>query len=232
LIGRNAVVSLDIYVDIIARYWENRDADLALPMARYMKSHFTFLGLPRPTRDRLQKDFLRAVRREKHIDWGFVGKCWELDQREYQYLAVDYLLVLRDEMQPGDLDRLETMLTRRSWWDTVDTIAVRLVGGLGLKYPELIRPRILVWAAGKDPWLRRSAILFQLKYKEHTDPDLLGELIEMNTGSGGFFIDKAIGWALREYSKTAPAWVKGFIASHELAPLSFREGSRYLTDEI
>jgi 3-methyladenine DNA glycosylase AlkD len=77
-------------------------------------------------------------------------------------------------------------------------------------------------------WLRRSSIIFQLHLKKDTDTMLLAEAIEKNLGSKEFFINKAIGWALREYSKTDPEWVRAFISSHELAPLSVKEASKYI----
>jgi 3-methyladenine DNA glycosylase AlkD len=89
---------------------------------------------------------------------------------------------------------------------------------------------MLKWSAGSDIWLKRTAILHQLAYKDKTDIVLLEQIISNCLGSDEFFINKAIGWALREYSKTDPEWVESFISrrKNELSPLSIKEGSKYI----
>lgn len=218
----------DRFEAIIQEFGRQRNPEQAAPMARYMQNRFIFLGLKRPQRDLLQKQFLRSVRRDRSINWNFVDKCWDLPEREYQYLAMDYLLAQLKYLKAEDMLRLEKLLTIRAWWDTVDLIAVRLAGSLCSRFPDLVREFIFKWSGSQDLWLRRSAILFQLKYKQDTDADLLGQIIEQNSDGGEFFIDKAIGWALREYSKTDPDWVRSFIGQHHLSPLSVREGSKYI----
>jgi len=215
---------------ILEEYRQNREPLNAAPMAKYMRSQFAFLGITRTKRDQLQKGFLQATRRTGIIDWDFVKQCWDLPEREYQYLAIDYLGALCKHLQPPDMQRLENLIISRSWWDTVDLIAARLVGGLYARHPRELRNTIYGWSEGDNLWLRRSAILFQLKYKHNTDTELLGRIIAQNSSSQEFFIDKAIGWALREYSKTDPAWVRDFMASHDLSRLSRREGSKYLNE--
>ncbi|NMC26821.1 MAG: DNA alkylation repair protein, partial [Syntrophomonadaceae bacterium] len=159
---------------ILEEFRQNSDPVNAVPMAKYMRSQFTFLGIPRTKRDQLQKVFLQAAKRSRIIDWEFVMQCWDLPEREYQYLAMDYLVVLCQHLQPPDMQRLEQLIVSKSWWDTVDLIAARLVGGLYVRHPHELRNTILRWSAGDNLWLRRSAILFQLKYKHKTDPQLLG----------------------------------------------------------
>ncbi|MEQ8236233.1 MAG: DNA alkylation repair protein [Syntrophomonadaceae bacterium] len=217
---------------ILEEFRQNGNPVNAVPMAKYMRSQFAFLGIPRTKRDQLQKGFLQAARRQGIIDWDFVRQCWDLPEREYQYLGVDYLAVLCQKLQPPDMQRLEILIVSKSWWDTVDLIAARLVGGLYARHPHELCNTILQWSEGDSLWLRRSAIIFQLKYKHKTDTDLLGRIITRNCSSQEFFIDKAIGWALREYSKTDPAWVRDFMASHDLSRLSRREGSKYLNKSI
>jgi 3-methyladenine DNA glycosylase AlkD len=123
---------------------------------------------------------------------------------------------------------MEQLITTKSWWDTVDAIAPKAVGKIADKFPEVVPETIDGWATHDYMWLKRAAILFQLKYKQKTDEELLYQYIRQNAASKEFFIQKAIGWALREYSKTNPASVKKFIEGQPLAPLSVREGSKYL----
>ncbi|MDD4776047.1 MAG: DNA alkylation repair protein [Syntrophomonas sp.] len=217
-----------MYENILQAYKSHRNPVQAEPMARYMKERFPFLGLTRPERNAIQADFIKKTRRQTNINWDFVQQCWAQPEREYQYLALDYLVALVSRLQSRDLERLETLIRAKSWWDTVDIIAVRLVGEIGRGFPTAVQQTALDWAQSEDIWRIRSAILFQLKYKQATNTDLLARIILNNRGSSEFFVAKAIGWALREYSKTNPVWVRTFIAAHSLPALSVREGSKYL----
>ncbi len=214
--------------NIISEFRDSRDPIKAEAMAAYMKNKFPFLGLIRPERNRLQKEFIKSAKKSGLIDWDFINECWNLPEREYQYLAMDYLIALKQNLQKGDLTKIEGLITSKSWWDTVDAIADKLVGDLCRRLPELINEYILKWAVSENIWLARSAILFQLKYKDLTDSELLKRIILENNDTKEFFINKAIGWALREYSKTNRAWVQDFINNNHLHPLSVREGSKYL----
>lgn len=213
---------------ILQEFRRSENMTQALPMAKYMKNRFLYLGLTRPERNTIQAGFLKEVKKEKEINWDFVWECWDLPEREYQYLAIDYLIVLVKRLQKDDMVKIELLIAQKSWWDSVDIIASKLVGELCVLYPELIDDYILPWAASENIWLARTAILFQLKYKQNMDTMLLSRIILLNNNSREFFINKAIGWILREYSKSNQQWVKDFIANNSLHPLSVREGSKYL----
>lgn len=207
----------------------HRDSELAVPMAKYMKDKFPFLGIKKPVREELLKQFYResGILKEPFQE-DFVLALWEQAEREYQYVALDYIKRSLKKIAKHDLPLMERLITTKSWWDTVDMLAQHPVGTIARKYPEVVPETIVGWAAGEQLWLRRAAILFQLKYKEKTDEQLLFQIIKWNAKSSEFFIQKAIGWALREYSKTSPAAVRQFIARNELPPLSVREGNKYL----
>jgi len=214
--------------ELIKTLQAKRDPQLAEGMAAYMKNQFPFLGIPKPLRTRLQKDFIKRAKRQGRIEWQDVYGLWDLPEREYQYVAMDYLVELREYLQPEDIHHLQSLIIMKSWWDTVDKLAAIPVGTLCLKHPELVKNYMLAWAGSDNLWLARTAILFQLKYKDKTDTKTLAAIIEKNCGSKEFFINKAIGWILREYSKTDPEWVRQFLQTHALAPLSVREASKYL----
>ncbi len=217
-----------MFEEIIDLFYQSKNEEQAIKMAKYMKNNFLFLGIQKPVRTKLQKDFLKNLRQKKTVDWDFVALAWKLPEREFQYLALDYLLLIKRHINKEDIDRLEFVITNKSWWDTVDIIADNLIGTVCVKYPDLIDSHILRWAESDNLWLRRTAILFQKKYKENTDTSLLARIILKNNNSQEFFINKAIGWALREYSKTNKEWVEDFIGNNYLHPLSVREGSKYL----
>jgi 3-methyladenine DNA glycosylase AlkD len=208
---------------------ENRNDENAGPMKKYMKDHFPFLGIKSPLRKELEKQFFKETEILKvPFNSDFVTGLWEKDEREYHYTAITYTGKFIKKLPKEVIPFLEKLITTKSWWDSVDSIAP-LVGELARKYPEIIEETIDGWAVDDNFWLRRSAILFQLKYKQQTNEDLLYDYIGKNADSKEFFIQKAIGWALREYSKTNPISVKAFIEGNKLAPLSVREGSKYVS---
>jgi 3-methyladenine DNA glycosylase AlkD len=214
---------------LAALFEENRNEENAGPMKKYMKDHFPFLGIKSPLRKELEKQFFKETGILKEpCDKDFVTGLWEKDEREYHYTAITYIGKFIKKLPKEVIPFLEKLITTKSWWDSVDSIAP-LVGELARKYPEVIEETIDGWSVNDNFWLRRSAILLQLKYKQQTNESLLYDYIVKNADSKEFFIQKAIGWALREYSKTNPISVKAFIEGNKLAPLSVREGSKYVS---
>lgn len=196
-------------------------------MEAYMRNQFSFLGIPAPKRKELFREFYREVDRTA-IDWNFVFECWAQPQREFQYFALDYLLRLKKCVQMQDIPKIRQLIEDKSWWDTVDGLDA-LLGILSLKHPE-VETLMLEWSIDENFWIRRVAINHQLSLKEQTNGDLLEQILINNFGSTEFFINKAIGWSLRDYSKTNSAWVREFLAkySDKMVPLSIREASKYL----
>jgi 3-methyladenine DNA glycosylase AlkD len=214
---------------LTALFEEHRNDDNAGPMRKYMKDHFPFLGIKSPLRKELEKQFFKETGiLKEEFNKDFVVGLWEKDEREYQYTAITYTGKFIKKLPKDAIQFLERLITTKSWWDSVDSIAP-LVGELARKYPELVEETINHWSVDENYWLRRVAILFQLKYKQQTNETLLYDYMVKNADSKEFFLQKAIGWALREYSKTNPESVKAFIEGNQLAPLSIREGSKYLS---
>ncbi|MEH7106190.1 DNA alkylation repair protein [Bacillus sp. JJ1764] len=218
------------YVKRLTELYEaNRNEENAGPMSKYMKNHFPFLGIKKPTRAELERQFFKETGVLKEpFNHEFIWELWNRDEREYQYTALTYIEKSLHKLTKNDMELMERQIRTKSWWDTVDVISPKPVGTIAQKFPEVINETINGWATHDYLWLRRAAILFQLKFKEKTNEDLLYEYVRENAASREFFIQKAIGWALREFSKTNPASVKEFISETKLSPLSVREGSKYL----
>ncbi len=214
-------------MDIFKAYYAAADSATATGMAAYMKNQFAFLGLQKPQRAVLSRDFLAAKKKDKTVDWDFVFKCFELPEREFQYLGMTYLMDVKNRLAADDIHRMETLIVTKSWWDTVDMLAV-IAGEIILRHQELKEKVVIGWMTGDHLWLRRVSILFQLKYKQQTDTEFLSRAILQNCGTKEFFLNKAIGWALREYSKTDAQWVRDFLAAHTLSALSVKEASKYI----
>lgn len=215
-------------MEIIPVFKAAADPKKALPMERYMRNRFPFLGIPKPQRALLLKGWLREVKKSERIDWDFLRHLYSLPEREYHYLVYDYLFALRPLLKASDMEELEYFIVERSWWETVDSLSSNIIGYMVQNHPG-VKPVIRRWIHSDNLWLRRSAILCQLRSKGDTDLDLLEEAIINGKDTGEFFLNKAIGWALRNYSKQDPAYVQSFIARTPLHPLSVREGSKYLT---
>lgn len=205
-------------------YRANADAKRAAPMRAYMREQFPFLGLMRKTRDELDKtidvdeDVLDVAR-----------ACWSLPEREYQYFGMKLLRKHAKKLDASAIELLKELITTKSWWDTVDELAINVVGPMVTSHPTL-KQTMDAWSRSEDLWLARTAILHQNKYRTRTDAARLFRYCAARAGEKDFFMRKAIGWALREYSATAPAAVRAFVAEHpELSPLSVREALRKIS---
>lgn len=197
----------------------------AAPMKKYMRDQFEYLGIKTPLRAALQKEFIQAnsLPPLNELD-AIVRGLWSLSEREFQYTATSLLGKLERSLEPGFISTVEYLILTKSWWDTVDTLAGNTVGAMFKSFPQVKKKYLAKWRKSDNFWLRRTTLLFQLGYKDETDFDLLCDLIHENLGSEEFFINKAIGWALRQYAWTEPGKVRKFVkATKELNPLSKRE---------
>lgn len=219
------------HVEILAEMFKTRrNEENSRQMSAYMKNHFEFFGIKTPERRAIEKEFFQKTGILKEpFNGAFVLALWAKPEREFQNAAMDYIEKYLKKLEKEQIYLMEKLITTKSWWDTVDMLAQKPVGKILLNHRELVPELAEGWAVSENMWLRRTAIIFQLKHKSETDEDLLYRYISLNSDSKEFFIQKGIGWALREYSKTSPESVKVFIQTHRLAPLSVREGSKYLS---
>lgn len=208
---------------------ENSDPELARQMESYMRNKFKFYGLKTPERRKSSHDFIKLEKANKKIDWKFLDQAWVDEHREAQYFVCDYLIALEKYLKFEDIDHIFNYVKSKQWWDTIDSL-IKPIGNIGLR-DDRVSDLMLVWSKDDDFWVRRVAIEHQLLRKEKMNVELLNAILENNLGSSEFFINKAIGWALRDYSKTNPDWVKNFISKHHtgMATLSIKEGSKYLS---
>jgi len=214
---------------LIKAFESNGNPERAAGAAKYLKNQFDFLGLSATDRRRLMKDFFREHGYPRPAELREFSLClWNLPEREYQHVVVDTLRKMAEKLRREDIQWIETLIREKSWWDTVDGLAAWIVGAYFKMYPQQIPPVTQRWIESGNMWLQRTCLLFQLNYRETTDTALLTVFIEKLAGHKDFFIRKAIGWILRQYSKTDKEWVRGFMDSHELSGLSVREGSKYL----
>lgn len=202
---------------------------LAERQKHYVRNLFSYYGLPKPIRDSLQKPILKKyfTKDEKEVK-KTLNELWKKEQREFQYTALDIADAFLKFSSKEMLASFETMIRKKSWWDTVDMLS-GLVGNLLLKHEDLIS-QMDKWILDENLWIRRSALIFQLKWKDRTDQTRLFKYCSLTMHESDFFIRKAIGWALRQYSKTNPSDVKKFIYENQktLSPLSTKEAGKFL----
>jgi 3-methyladenine DNA glycosylase AlkD len=215
--------------DLKSLFLDHANPGNAGPMKRYMRDQFEYVGLKGPE--------LRALLRRHVASHGLpsltdldriLQDLWSLPEREFQYAATSLLARFEQQLPASFIRTLEHLILTRSWWDTVDTIATGTLGVHFKRYP-LVRDRTLArWRKSKNFWLHRACILFQLNYKQETDFALMQDIICGNLGSKEFFINKAIGWALRQHTRIDPKGVRKFVRDTPLAPLSAREALKWL----
>ncbi len=220
-----------MFIEDLKRAFEaHADKQNAFHMKAYMRNKFEFYGIKAGLRRELFRKAIANNKQEVQTDCRIlVRDIYESPYREMHLCAMElFFRIHRRSFSPEDIELITYLIRTHSWWDTVDYIAKNLLGQYLKIYPEKKGEVIEAYASSDDLWLNRSAILFQLGYKNNTDADLLFSLCERFSGSGEFFIQKAIGWSLREYGKNAPDAVLNFVNSHSLKPLSRREAIRNL----
>lgn len=206
------------------------DPGRAVQQKRYMKDKFEFFGLGTPTR----RPLTRVWMKREGIFYGeeleaFVKMSFGRAQRELHYAAIEMVERAQKKSAGEQIELLEWMVTHKSWWDSVDVVA-KLIGRHFRRFPEMTVPVTERWMNSENMWLQRVCIIFQLEYKTETDFDLLSKYILQLADSKEFFIRKAQGWALRQYSKSKPELVSRFLSQHgsRLSGLTVREASKYI----
>jgi 3-methyladenine DNA glycosylase AlkD len=219
------------YIKPLAKQLEAlANAERAVSVKAYMKNQFEFFGMPMAIRRTACKQYMKqhAVKSINELE-EIVRDLWKLEQREFQYFGIELMAFYKKLWQENTVDLFEHCIVHKSWWDTVDYISSECNAKYFLLFPQQISPVTKRWNCSENIWLQRSSLLFQKNYKKDLNTSLLQEYILNLSSSKEFFVQKAIGWVLREYARTNPGWVKAFVNSHTLPALSKREAMKHLT---
>ena len=206
-------------------FQKNSSRELAIPMENYMKNHFPFYGIKTEERRLIFKEIWQEHQEEvKQNGREIALQLFVFKEREMHYCGIEILIKnLKKNYQIDDIQLIEKILTTNSWWDSVDTISKYILGEYLIEFPNETKKVIIRFSDADNMWLNRAAILFQLGYKQKTNTELLFQQCIKQAHSKEFFIQKAIGWALREYGKCYPNEVKSFVNQTTLKPLSKKE---------
>jgi 3-methyladenine DNA glycosylase AlkD len=217
-------VYLETYYALLAEHHSER----AEAMQDYMRNHFVYMGVAAPVRKQVEKSFYKQYGLPEYADLSeIVHDAWATDEREIQYFAMDLVERMHKQWQPDVIILIEMMLTKKAWWDSVDFIASHLAGKYFQRFPNEMYAITTRWNTSDDLWLQRSSIIFQLFYKKNTDTALLFSHIKTHIDSKEFFLQKAIGWALRQHTRINTQIIVDFVAAHEnLSALSKKEAMK------
>lgn len=210
------------------------DLERAAAQERYMKGVMPFVGLSQPQLRALLRPHLADFTPRDRTEWEATVRTWwdGARYREVQYaaLAVARHRAARPWQDVEALDLYRHLIVTGAWWDVVDVVAGHLVGGVLAGHRAETTPLIREWAVDEDVWLRRTALICQLGHGAGTDLDLLTFAIEQNVDDPSFWLRKGIGWALRQYARTDPAWVRAYVdgLGDRLSGLSRREATKHL----
>ncbi len=232
--GVQGIVSIDseeLVAFVQGEFRRLADPAKAGPMAAYMKTAMPFYGIQKNDRVPVYREIKKrfAPSNRSGYERGILA-LWSLPHREEKYAAIEYAMMWPRLIGSKSLRVYERMIREGAWWDLVDGIAAHLVGGALQQERDIVRPLMDKWIEDTNLWIRRSAILSHLRHKRDTDWDQLSRHCLQCAGESEFFMRKAIGWALREYSKSNPEAVETFLKDHKnrLSGLSIREGSKHL----
>lgn len=201
----------------------NADVNRGKEMSAYMKHIDEFYGIPSPQRKQFAKDILNAYGKDALLDWQeIILTLMNKGKREGMYSAIEFAEKAHKHWEEDAIDFLTILIVHRSWWDTVDALAP-LIGIYFEKFPEKRDAYIEKWMESGNFWLWRICLLFQKRYKQDTDEQLLYALCVKLADEKEYFIRKGMGWALREYSYINPESVKDFIEKSPLSALTKKE---------
>jgi 3-methyladenine DNA glycosylase AlkD len=213
---------------------ELADPNAAAPMQAYMKSSMPFRGVKTPARVAMVRRILAERPLSDRWSWeSTVRALWdEARFREERYVALNLSghRSARPWQDASTVRLYDHFIVDGAWWDLVDTVATRLVRPILVAERAGVEPIVRRWAGDDDMWRRRAAILVQVGARGATDVELLADVVDANAADRQLFIRKAIGWALRDYARTDPAWVRSLVDARadRLSPLSIREATRHL----
>lgn len=217
--------------DILAAYAKVGDPTKAPQMQKYMKSETPYRGIGTPQRREINREIFKRYKIASFAQYDrVVRELWDAEYREDRYASIAVAMHYRKFQVIEALTLYRMMIETGAWWDYVDTIAIHLVGNLLRIYPDKMKNVLNAWIVDDHLWIRRTAILAQNRFKSDTDQAMLFDFCRKCLHEDVFWIRKAIGWALRDYSKSNPEAVRRFVEQHreDMSGVTLREAVKYI----
>lgn len=225
----------NLIADIRTGYAAAANAEVAVGQQAYMKSTIPYWGVKTPEGRKIVKPLLVQHTLRSREEWeGAILTLWDnVTHREEWYAALGIATYGRYRDLRSSLDSMslyEHLIRTGAWWDVCDEIAQHLVGEVLMQHREDASAIMRSWSTDEFLWIRRCSILSQGRHRDKTDPNLLRDCILPSIDDTDFFSRKAIGWALRDYAKVNPDWVRAFVVEFDdrLSGLSKREALKHL----
>jgi len=230
-LAEKGVDEIGAFVGTVIKAFESaKNPEKAAGMSKYMRNLFHYLGLTAPVRTKLQQPLFKESPFETEKDvLSAAQRLWALPEREYQYCALELCSKHKMLLTPAAFPVFSKFVGIKSWWDTVDSCASNCIGDLVFRYPAL-HANMDAWVTDKCMWRRRSSLIYQLKFKDNTDLCRLTNNATALLHEDEFFIQKAIGWSLRQVSKSNKPFVREFLSKHssEMSTVARREAKKYV----
>ncbi len=213
---------------------ENSDRLRAKSMSKYMRGKFEFLGIKRDLRKELSNSWIKTTKELSEKDLiKLIFALWSENHREYQYVGLDVISKNKRRISPKHIQHFEELILQKSWWDTVDWLGAHIIGKIFMEDQLIKKEYTLSWLNSPNIWLNRCCLIYQLFYREKTNIDDLSFNICALMNKNDFFIQKAIGWALRQYSKTNHQFVEDFVnGMPDISQLAKREALKYIKNTV
>jgi 3-methyladenine DNA glycosylase AlkD len=227
-------VTEDVVAAVRAALAAGGDPEKAAQQQRYMKSTRPYRGYTSPELKALLRPLLASYEPVDRMTWErTVRALWDgATHREERYAAIAVARHRRARvwLAPESLPLFRHLVVTGAWWDLVDETAQHLVRPTLVAHRAALTPVLRAWASDEDLWVRRTAVICQLGLRADTDTDLLRHAIDLNVDDPTFWLRKAIGWALRDYARTDPDWVRAEVSRHgdRMSGLSRREALKHL----
>jgi 3-methyladenine DNA glycosylase AlkD len=226
--------ALEGYLSVLKELFNHMGCpDREIAMSKYMRNQFSFFGVPSPQRKEIQSIWVKSLPKDwnQTTKWKMVHLLWNQPQRELHYVAIDWMNTWKaTSIEPQDIHHFTRILTTHSWWDSIDGLAPGIIGKFIQENPKEGYQWIAQWRKNSDFWLRRTCIIFQLKFRENVDFELLKSIIRENVHDKEFFIQKAIGWSLRQHARCDAQSVVNFVHTENIIGLAKREALKHIND--
>ncbi|MBV4356607.1 DNA alkylation repair protein [Pinibacter aurantiacus] len=207
---------------------ENANKTIAEGQSAYMRNMFSYYGLKTPERRMIFKEFIAAQSLPSYEELPALIKwMWQQPQREWQYIAIELAAKMKKQWKEDFLELIEYCITTKSWWDSVDAIATDWAGNYFMLFPKQTQKVTARWNKSDNMWLQRVSMIFQLQYKLKTDEQLLFKHCKALIDSKEFFIQKGMGWALRQYARHNMKAVQKFVDETKVSNLTKREALKH-----